>query len=1396
ANSNKLPDDLKQKVFTLLTSDVDGAYAFVKSVTVDDILKIFDYVDVEELLDHEFFAQFEELDGLTEEQIKAKIKEYEFLYTKIINLVTKFYNALPERFKSKSILSVYDENGKFAHSGTHSVDIENVLSIIAPQKAALIASFMSSSVVSATVDLSVEFDKVNKIEYILDGMEHRVGFLPAGADVAYFAEVTVYNNYKVVGWQDALGTVYTQMPDEDITLYAVLEENPTLPDVTVSVDVAPSIDKVYDETESELVANVTVEGIDSSSAEITYLWYKNGNLIAETQTNTYKVKNVADSGEYTCKVIVSIDAAIYTGESNVCSVKIAKAIIDLTKHTWHGGNYIYDGTKKYVYLIDDNGVILTIGVTYFGNVNTEVGKYTATAVFDTENFDVIGSVDSYDWSIEAAPVVEELKVTVTGAISEIYNGSYFELKADVSGTVLETEGVEIKYYWFFNGQVIIGATESSYKVQYVADSGKYTCMVVVAINGAEAESANSNECLVTISKATIDLNNYTWQTGKFIYDGTEKSVYLADANGNVLTFGATYSGNKNTEIGEYTATVVFDTDNFEVIGTAAPYGWSIEKQPDGPVYEITVTIPESINKVFDAQTSAIDAVISGDALLADGVSVSYKWYKNGVEISGAVIRTLSVKNVADSGTYYCEVALTTPDGNFVFTSGECVVAISKASIDLSAYSWLKTKFVYDGTEKAVYLVDSEGNVLTFGTTYVTDGEYTNKATNKGDYVAKAVFDTENIEIVGEIADYGWSIAAAVYDMSGISFKDKVLLYDGKKHSIEIEGTLPEGVTVQYSGKDYTMPGTYEIVATFTGNANYEAISSMKATLRIVGFEKEQEIFNSSGDKLLSVIAGVKGVPETYKLNMRDVSSQYRYFVSDEVFGKGRVGYVLAAYDIHFSENGIKQTTNDSFTVKLLIPVNLRGTNVDFDLVHVSDDGKLELHDFTVEGDYIVFTTSHFSIFSMVEIGDAPVVPEETDLTWLWVLIAVLVILALIAVVIILIIKKRKSDDPEATEAPAPKKPVAPVEEAPVEEAPVEEAPVEEAPVEEAPVEEAPAKEPEIIPVPVVVASGNDEDEGGSKIINGEVVHVRYRTSFMSRLIQAEESIQDYYTVVKNTLLSYDGVKARTSWNFESFNKGRIQCAKLNVKGSAFQVYLGLDPKEYNANKYHFVDVSDKPKLDKVPMLLKVKSERGLKYVVELIEEMMNKFEIEKVDAPNVDYHMPYESTESLAARDLVKIILPAGVTLDGDESFMKVDVGALIETASSDKADGESAPVKEILASEIVHVDAVHADEILTDEEAEQMIEVVERIPDETEEQSDGKFCEINLDTICENFEDGATVTLKDLKEKNLVSKNAGRVKVLARGVMTKKLTIYADKFSLQAVKMIALAGGHADQYN
>ena len=48
------------------------------------------------------------------------------------------------------------------------------------------------------------------------------------------------------------------------------------------------------------------------------------------------------------------------------------------------------------------------------------------------------------------------------------------------------------------------------------------------------------------------------------------------------------------------------------------------------------------------------------------------------------------------------------------------------------------------------------------------------------------------------------------------------------------------------------------------------------------------------------------------------------------------------------------------------------------------------------------------------------------------------------------------------------------------------------------------------------------------------------------------------------------------------------------------------------------------------------------------------------------------------------------------------------------------------------------------------------------------------------------------LKEKNMVADNLGRLKVLASGSLDKALTVEADAFSVQAIKMITLTGGHA----
>jgi len=68
----------------------------------------------------------------------------------------------------------------------------------------------------------------------------------------------------------------------------------------------------------------------------------------------------------------------------------------------------------------------------------------------------------------------------------------------------------------------------------------------------------------------------------------------------------------------------------------------------------------------------------------------------------------------------------------------------------------------------------------------------------------------------------------------------------------------------------------------------------------------------------------------------------------------------------------------------------------------------------------------------------------------------------------------------------------------------------------------------------------------------------------------------------------------------------------------------------------------------------------------------------------------------------------------------------------------------------------------------------------------------VNLDTIAEKFDAGTEVTPDLLRQHGLVGR-AGGVKVLARGDISKKLTIRAHKFSGKAAEKIAAAGGTAE---
>ena len=307
------------------------------------------------------------------------------------------------------------------------------------------------------------------------------------------------------------------------------------------------------------------------------------------------------------------------------------------------------------------------------------------------------------------------------------------------------------------------------------------------------------------------------------------------------------------------------------------------------------------------------------------------------------------------------------------------------------------------------------------------------------------------------------------------------------------------------------------------------------------------------------------------------------------------------------------------------------------------------------------------------------------------------------------------------------------------------------------------------------SEGDEIDNALVTLVSGTKVFVQYRRSFRARLIQADDEMKDYYNSLRSELLSYVGVKERVSWNYDSYNVGRRQFAKINANRKSIILYLALAPASVD-EKYTFRDVSEKKRYAAVPVRYKITGSRSFKYAVELIAQAAAEFGLdykrfeEKLD-------IPYEERDELIKKRLIKVYAKreTGETVTEEELEQYIEEGATVESLSA------------YTVTDRVSVN--EAEILISDATAKQLVALAE----EAEEQpraARAKRSYVNLDTVSANFREGEKVDLAALQAKGLVDKKATAYKVLARGSLDKSLTIEANDFSLPAVKMIALTGG------
>lgn len=208
---------------------------------------------------------------------------------------------------------------------------------------------------------------------------------------------------------------------------------------------------------------------------------------------------------------------------------------------------------------------------------------------------------------------------------------------------------------------------------------------------------------------------------------------------------------------------------------------------------------------------------------------------------------------------------------------------------------------------------------------------------------------------------------------------------------------------------------------------------------------------------------------------------------------------------------------------------------------------------------------------------------------------------------------------------------------------------------ELPVVEAPAEE-------VAVAIDNIGEVPAPKYVN---------KNFAQKMMLADEVIQDRYDEVKNYALRFKKLKARISKKFESINQGRLQFVKISVAGKTLKLYLNMDISEVDP-KFRCKDMRGKVTYATVPVMLRIKSGRAVRYAKILIDQCAAKYglvenkKFQEVDAMKV--------VEDFLAEREAKKLAKLGGDDDADNDVMEevTDTAAteeVADTATEEVAD-------------------------------------------------------------------------------------------------------------------------------
>ena len=265
---------------------------------------------------------------------------------------------------------------------------------------------------------------------------------------------------------------------------------------------------------------------------------------------------------------------------------------------------------------------------------------------------------------------------------------------------------------------------------------------------------------------------------------------------------------------------VTDASNvyYGVISSTAESKYNVLTEQRRIYYTIDIPVPVAQTFVYNKQVQTY--------FDEDNLHFAIRVNNNSRKISGEQVVTLSLQdgfNWADG---------TNDDKEYTFS-------IAKANIDVSGLSFINRVVAYNGAVKSIYVT---GDIPK----YMTVTYQNNDQVNAGTYNVLANFVLREDMALNyntpEPMEAVLTITRARFELEGIRFDDGGYEFDGKSKSLYIDGDLPEGVSVVYSGNSQASIGNHLVTAYFTLSddlaQNYLEPSPISANLTILGSSME------------------------------------------------------------------------------------------------------------------------------------------------------------------------------------------------------------------------------------------------------------------------------------------------------------------------------------------------------------------------------------------------------------------------------------------------------------------------------------------------------------------------------------------------------------------------------